>query len=106
MSQVGAEPRQGGGGGGRARGREGQRAEGQVEQKSREAGLAWPFLRPTFFMQSLLGLGEMVKGGTIFQPAGTSKASVGDTRDSAAGAVSALTEGGHEGKACDITGPE
>jgi len=82
------------------------RAHGEVEQKIRSSGLAWTFLRPTFFMQNLLGLAAMVKGGTIFQPAGTSKASFVDTRDIAAVAVSALTEPGHEGKAYDITGPE
>jgi uncharacterized protein YbjT (DUF2867 family) len=82
------------------------RAHGEVERTIRESGLAWTFLRPTFFMQNLLGLAGMVKGGTIFQPAGASKASFVDTRDIAAVAVSALTEPGHEGKAYDITGPE
>ncbi len=82
------------------------RAHGQVEQKIRASGLAWTFLRPTFFMQNLLSMSDMIKGGTIFQPAGTSKAAFVDTRDIAAVAVSALTEPGHEGKAYDITGPE
>jgi len=79
---------------------------GQTEQQIRTSGLAWTFLRPTFFMQNMLGLADMVRGGTIYQPAGDSKASFVDIRDIAAVAVKALTEAGHEGKAYDITGPE
>lgn len=82
------------------------RVHGQVEQAIRESGLEWTFLRPTFFMQNLLELAGMVKGGTIFQPAGDSKAGFVDTADIAAVAVEALTEPGHEGQAYDITGPE
>jgi len=79
---------------------------GQIEQHIRESGLAWTFLRPTFFMQNLLGLAGMIKGGTIYQPAADSKAGFVDTEDIAAVAVEALTEPGHEGYAYDITGPE
>ena len=82
------------------------RMHGTIESKIRDSGLAWTFLRPTFFMQNLLGFAGMIKRGTIYQPAGTSKASFVDTRDIAAVAASALTEPGHEGKAYDITGPE
>src|SRR4051794_7950756 len=32
------------------------RAHGEIEQRIRSSGLAWTFLRPTFFMQNLLGL--------------------------------------------------
>jgi uncharacterized protein YbjT (DUF2867 family) len=79
---------------------------GQVEQKILASGIAWTFLRPTFFMQNLLGLADMVKAGTIYQPAADSKAGFVDTADIAAVAVEALTEPGHEGQAYDITGPE
>ena len=82
------------------------RSHGQTEQQIRASGIAWTFLRPTFFMQNLLGLADMVRGGTIYQPAADSKAAFVDTRDIAAVAVKALTEAGHEGKAYDITGPE
>ena len=82
------------------------RLHGQTEQQIRASGPSWTFLRPTFFMQNLLGLAGMVKSGTIYQPAGDSKASFVDIRDIAAVAVKALTEGGHEGKAYDITGPQ
>lgn len=82
------------------------RIHGQVEQLIRESGLEWTFLRPTFFMQNLLGLADMVKAGTIYQPAGDSKAGFVDVEDIAAVAVEALTEPGHAGYAYEITGPE
>lgn len=82
------------------------RAHGQVEDLIKKSGLAWTFIRPTFFMQNLLGLAGMVKQGTLYQPAGTAKAGFVDTRDIAAVAASALTESGHAGKAYDVTGPE
>lgn len=78
---------------------------GQVEALVRASGMAWTFLRPTFFMQNVMGLVEMVKQGTIYQPAGDGKAALVDVRDIAAVAVKTLTEAGHEGKAYDITGP-
>jgi uncharacterized protein YbjT (DUF2867 family) len=82
------------------------RMHGQAEDLVRASGLAWTFLRPTFFMQNFLALADMVKRGTIFQPAGNGKAALVDVRDIAAVAVKTLTEPGHEGKAYEITGPE
>lgn len=82
------------------------RLHGITERAIIESGIAWTFLRPTFFMQNLLGLAGMVKGGTIYQPCGDGRAGFVDTADIAAVAVEALTEPGHEGIAYDITGPE
>jgi uncharacterized protein YbjT (DUF2867 family) len=82
------------------------RLHGIAERAIVESGIAWTFLRPTFFMQNLLGLAAMVKGGTIYQPCGEGKAGFVDTADIAAVAVEALTEPGHEGMAYEITGPE
>lgn len=82
------------------------RIHGQVEQIIRDSGMEWTFLRPTSFMQNLLGLADMIKSGTIYQPAGDSKAGFVDVADIASVAVEALTEPGHEGSAYDITGPE
>jgi uncharacterized protein YbjT (DUF2867 family) len=81
-------------------------AHGKVEEAICKSGLAWTFLRPTFFMQNMLGFGDMVRQGVIYQPARKSKAAFVDTRDIAAVAVAALTEPGHEGKAYEITGPQ
>src|SRR5438045_551010 len=38
---------------------------GASEDQLRASGVAWTMLRPTFFMQNLLGLAGMVKGGAI-----------------------------------------
>jgi uncharacterized protein YbjT (DUF2867 family) len=67
--------------------------------------LKWTFLRPPFFMQNLLALAGMVKGGTLYQPAADARAAFVDVRDIAAVAVKALTGAGHEGKTYEITGP-
>ena len=82
------------------------REHGITEQAIQRSGMAWTFLRPTFFMQNMLGLAGMVKAGTIYQPCGKGRAGFVDTADVAAVAVAALTQPAHEGKAYDITGPE
>jgi uncharacterized protein YbjT (DUF2867 family) len=82
------------------------RAHGQVERLIQSSGLAWTFLRPTFFMQNLLGLAGMIRQGTIYQPAADARAAFVDTQDIAAVAVQALTGQGHEAKAYEITGPQ
>ena len=81
------------------------RQHGEAERAIQSSGLAWTFLRPPFFMQNLLGLAGMVKGGTLYQPAGEGRAAFVDVRDIAAVAVKALTQDGHLGKVHDITGP-
>jgi uncharacterized protein YbjT (DUF2867 family) len=78
---------------------------GQTDRLIESSGLKWTFLRPPFFMQSLLGLAGMVKGGTLYQPAADACAGFVDVRDIAAVAVKSLTAPGHEGKAYEITGP-
>ena len=49
------------------------RGHGEIEKKIKDAHILWTFLRPTFFMQNLLGLAGMVKAGTIYQPAGKAR---------------------------------
>jgi uncharacterized protein YbjT (DUF2867 family) len=82
------------------------RLHGAVEDKLRDSGIAWTMLRPTFFMQNFFGMAQMIKNGTIYQPAGDGKAPYVDVRDIAAVAAAALSESGHEGKAYEITGPQ
>jgi uncharacterized protein YbjT (DUF2867 family) len=81
------------------------RSHGQADRMIESSGLGWTFLRPPFFMQNLLGLADMVKAGTLYQPAGDSRAGFVDVRDIAAVAARALTGQGHEGKVYPITGP-
>lgn len=78
---------------------------GQTEVNLAASGLEWTILRPNFFLQNLLSYVGMVKGGTLFAPAGAGKAPFVDVRDIAAVAASCLTEPGHAGKTYEVTGP-
>ena len=82
------------------------RIHGQAEEQIRASGMAFTFLRPTFFFQNLLGLAAMAKQGYIYQPAADGRSAFVDVRDIATVAVKVLTERGHEGKAYDLTGPK
>lgn len=56
-----------------------------VEQKIKEAGIAYTFLRPNLFMQGLLGFGETIANqGKFFANIGDAKISIADVRDIAA----------------------
>jgi uncharacterized protein YbjT (DUF2867 family) len=79
----------------------------EVERALRDSGLAWTMLRPTFFMQNLLGSAATIRqAGAIFMPAADGRAPYIDTRDIADAAAVALTQPGHEGRAYELTGPE
>ncbi|WP_293304852.1 SDR family oxidoreductase [Pedobacter sp. UBA5917] len=78
-----------------------------VEQKIKETGLQYTFLRPNLFMQGLLGFADPIKyQQQFFATAGDAKISLVDTRDIAAVALKALTTTDHENRIYDITGPE
>jgi uncharacterized protein YbjT (DUF2867 family) len=79
---------------------------GKAEQYLKQSGLKYTILRPNFFMQNLLGSAAMIKGGTIYVPAGQGKAPMVDVRDIAAVAAACLTEPGHENQVYEVTGPE
>lgn len=70
--------------------------------------VAYTFLRASFFMQNLSTTHQedVRERDEIFVPAGDGRTSFIDTRDIAAVGVRVLTESGHEGKACALTGPE
>jgi uncharacterized protein YbjT (DUF2867 family) len=78
---------------------------GRAEAYLEASGLAWTHLRPSFFLQNLLGLAAMAKGGALYVPAGDGRAPFVDVRDIAAVAAHALSEDGHEEKVYDVTGP-
>lgn len=77
-----------------------------IEKAVRESGMAWTFLRASFFMQNLSTTHreDICERGDVFVPAGKGKTSFIDVRDIAAVAVKALTEPGHENKAYPLTG--
>jgi len=77
-----------------------------VETAIQESGLAWTFLRPTFFNQNYATQSAAaVKAGAFYEPAAGGATSFVDTRDIAAVAVEALTKPGHDGHAYALTGP-
>lgn len=78
-----------------------------VEQKIKDSGIAYTFLRPNLFMQGLLGFREPIaKQDKFFASIADASISVVDVRDIAAVAAAVLTEDGHEGKTYNISGPE
>ncbi len=79
---------------------------GRTEKLLLESGIGFTVIRPNFFMQNLLGMAEMVKGGGLYAPAGNGKAPFVDVRDIAAVAASCLTEPGHSGNTYEVSGPE
>jgi len=84
------------------------RRHGQTEQLLRDSGMAFTMLRPSYFMQNLLWYIKDIRSRGVFYSSlpATCKHSHVDARDSAAVAIAALTEPGHEGKAYRITGPQ
>ena len=79
----------------------------QVERHIEASGLAWTFLRPSWFMQNYsTGMADAIRQGTVMEPAGDAATGFVDARDIAAVGVAALTEEGHAGQAYAITGPE
>ncbi len=79
-----------------------------VEKALESSGLAWTFLRPNSFMQNIVTymIGSIQADSAFYSASGKARISHVDVRDIAAVAVKALTQGGHEGKAYTLTGPE
>jgi len=80
----------------------------KIEAAVRESGMAWTFLRASFFMQNLSTTHrqEIASSGEIVLPVGRAKTSFIDVRDIAAVAVKTLTEAGQENHAYTLTGGE
>jgi uncharacterized protein YbjT (DUF2867 family) len=79
-----------------------------VEQRLKASGMAYTFLRCSFFMQNLhtTHRAEIRDRSEIFLPVGSARTSFIDTRDIGAIAALALTQPGHENRAYDLTGGE
>ncbi len=80
----------------------------QGEKMVEASGIPYTFLRPNSFMQNYYNTSARTikTQSTFYKPMGDAKVSWVDVRDIAAVAVAALTQGGHEGKAYDVTGSE
>src|ERR1700710_2305594 len=76
------------------------RYHGIVEEAIHASGMHFTHLRPNFYMQNLLqAFGPSIKARrSFFAPAGTSRVSVVDVRDTAELAAAALTQTAHYGK--------
>lgn len=78
-----------------------------TEKQLEASGLAFTFLRPSWYMQQMLMFAPSIAATGAFQlPMGAGAVAIVDTRDVAAIAVCALTEQGHDRKIYDLTGPE
>lgn len=79
-----------------------------IEKDLMASGMAWTFLRASFFMQNLSTThrAEIRDENRLIMPAGNGRTSFIDGRDIAAVAVKALLEDGHENKAYPLTGSE
>jgi uncharacterized protein YbjT (DUF2867 family) len=83
------------------------RVHGRAEEAVKASGLSWTLLRPTFFMQNLLGAAASIKNESrYYDPYRGLPVTMVDVRDIAAVAARVLTEAGHSGKTYAITGPE
>ena len=77
-----------------------------TEKQIEASGIAFTFLRPNFYMQELLMFAPSIAATASFSlPLGAGEISMVDARDVAAVAVCAVTQGGHERKIYDLTGP-
>jgi uncharacterized protein YbjT (DUF2867 family) len=77
-----------------------------VEQRLTASGTAWTILRPTVFMQNLLGSADTIARGQLFAPAGEARVAQIDARDIAAVGLVALIDDQHAGRTYDLTGPQ
>lgn len=79
-----------------------------AERELKASGIAWTFLRPTFFMQNFVNYYGVnpKQDGPVYLPHGTSKASWVDVQDIGEVGAKVLTAPGHEGKVYDLTGGE
>lgn len=79
-----------------------------AEDHIRASGMHWTMIRPTFFMQNLLGSARTIKAQDIISlPVGTGKIAATDMRDAASVMTTVLTSNGkHFDQSYDLTGPE
>ncbi len=83
------------------------RDHGQIEKHLEQSGIAYTHLRAQYFMQNTLMFASSIGNeGAFYLPMKDAKIAMVDVRDVAAVAVAALTQGGHQGKIYEITGPE
>ena len=80
----------------------------KIEKAILASGIAYTFIRPSFFMQNLstTHAKDIKEGNDLYIPSGKAKISFIDTRDIGEIIGRSLTEKSHENKAYSITGSE
>ncbi|MFC6952360.1 NmrA family NAD(P)-binding protein [Halorubellus litoreus] len=80
----------------------------RIEKHVAASGLAWTFLRASFFLQNLLEVhrADVVERDRIFLPAGDGETSFVDARDVGAVAAEAFQDASLRYRALDVTGAE
>jgi uncharacterized protein YbjT (DUF2867 family) len=82
------------------------RQHGETDAMLAASGVPYTILQPNSFYQNMLwSAGSIRERGEFYLPLRDARQSLVDVRDIAAVAVAVLTEGGHEGKTYEITGP-
>jgi uncharacterized protein YbjT (DUF2867 family) len=77
------------------------------EQYIEQSGLAWTFVKPSFFIQNFLANAPTIKEqDKFFLPMGTGRTAMVDCRDIGAVTATVLTTPGHAGQRYELTGPE
>lgn len=79
-----------------------------IEVLLKKSGLAWTFLRPSFFMQNLTTthLADIRDRSEIYVPAGNGRTNFIDVADIGEAAAVCLMSPGHDRRAYEITGSE
>lgn len=77
------------------------------EQYIEKSGLAWTFMKPSFFMQNFLAnAGTIKEQNKFFLPMADGQTAMIDCRDIGAATAAVLSGDGHAGKRYELTGPE
>jgi uncharacterized protein YbjT (DUF2867 family) len=79
----------------------------EIDKSLQAAGVAYTILRPTFFMQNILGGARTIAtDGVMYLPFGNGRAGIIDVRDIVDVAVEVLrSPEGHDGRTYTLTGP-
>jgi uncharacterized protein YbjT (DUF2867 family) len=78
---------------------------GQIEKELAAAKVPYVVLRANLYMQNLLRQRQSIEAGSYVEPLGATRVTMLDVRDTAEVAV-AVANGGYDGKALSLTGPE
>jgi uncharacterized protein YbjT (DUF2867 family) len=78
----------------------------EIEQLVQASGVPHTILRPTFFMQNIMGAAQtLASDGAMYWPFGDGRAGMIDVRDIVDVAAEVSQSDGHEGRTYTLTGP-